>query len=79
MKMYFVRYLLAPIEMDIYLEEILDFCEGCGGNNIDALDVVEVPVVASDMMEAIRLTSMRLFNMWKGDRFYEVGVRSENI
>lgn len=73
-KMYYVRFLLADRAMDLYSYEIDEYADGVGGNNVMFLDILEMPVYASDMESARRIASKKLYDTWKGDNFEVIGI-----
>ena len=73
-KLYYVRFLIADRAMDLYNYEIGEFADGCGGNNVMYLNILEMPVYAPDMISAEKIASKRLYDSWKGDNFEVIGI-----
>ena len=76
LKMYCVRFLTSDVSDDLYMGEILDYYEA---HYWPGIDILEVWVVASTMKEAERIASKRIYDSWKGDRFYCVGITYRKI
>ena len=70
-----VRFLVAPMEMDLFASEITEYAD----NNIClpiedlGLSIVEVTVKCENQYQCVKTAIMKLFNTWKGDRFEVIG------
>lgn len=79
MNKYRVRYLTAPVTMDLFHSEILDRAEEYPGLYVEeiGMSIVEVMVTARDQVSAHKAADRKMFNEWKGDRFELVAIRKE--
>ena len=76
LKMYCVRFLISDVSDDLYMGEIYDYYEAYRWPGIG---ILEVWTVASTMKEAEKIASKRIYDSWKGDRFFCVGITYREI
>ena len=70
-----VRFLVAPLEMDLFGDEIIEYADKYIGLSIEdlGLSIVEVSVKCENQNQCVKTAIMKLFDAWKGDRFSVIG------
>lgn len=70
-----IRFLVAPVKLDLFASEIIEYADNNIGLSIEelGLSIVEVTVKCENQYQCVQTAIMKLFNTWKGDRFEVIG------
>lgn len=71
-----VRFLLAPQNYNLYLDEIIDYADAYTSVPIEdlGLKIETVQINCDNSNDAVRNATMKMFNKCKGYNFVVVGV-----
>ncbi len=71
-----VKFLLAPISDDLYLDEIIEYADSCVMVSVEdlGLKLKIISVDCDNSYDAVKIARQKLFQENKGFNFVDIGV-----